>query len=124
MIDQFLAPLQKEEDDEYTEYQACFSIPGTKDYVGLVYWKAALLNYEYILVTFTKKGVLIDQQVIAGTQAKGNIIARTVAKIDEDLNIFIVGGVENTEEKEIDGTDSEALELFITESGQIQPVPH
>jgi len=119
MVDHFLLPLQKEEIDEFTEFLACFQIPKAKEFIGLVYWKARLLTYEYILATFTKKGVLIDQQVLAGTTAQPDAIARTVATMDEEWNVFIVGGVENLRDSDNDGTKSEALKLSITEKGQI-----
>jgi len=94
-------------------------IPKTKDFVGIVYWKASLMTYEYILATFTNKGVLIDQQVLAGTTAEGSAIARTVATIDEEWDIFIVGGVEILTANSNDGTNSEAMKLTITDQGQI-----
>lgn len=119
LIHEFLAPIQKDELDEFTEFIACFRIRKTKKFHAIVYWKAGLLTYEYILATFTKKGVLIDQQVLAGTKAEDKAIARTVATIDDEWGIFIVGGVELLEANQNDGTNSEAMKLTIKESGQI-----
>ncbi len=118
-VHEYIVPLQKTDVDDLTEFLACFRIPKTKEFQGIVYWKASLMTYEYILATFTNKGVLIDQQVLAGTTAEGAAIARTVATIDEEWDIFIVGGVEILTEKDNDGTKSEAMKLSITDQGQI-----
>ncbi len=118
-VQEYIAPLQKTEIDELTEFLACFQIPNAKEFVGIVYWKASLMTYEYILATFTNKGVLIDQQVLAGTTAEGAAIARTVATIDEEWDIFIVGGVEILNANTNDGTNSEAMKLTITDQGQV-----
>jgi len=122
MIVQFIEPIQGEPIDEYTEFQACFSIPKTKNFFALVYWKAGLMTYSYNLATFTKKGVLIDQQELSGTRVRNNIIARTVSTIDEEWNIFVVGGVESAENSEYDGTKSESIQFTLLDNGQIQPV--
>lgn len=119
MVHQYLEPLQKVEIDEWTEFQPCFRIPETEKFYGLVYWRAGLLTYEYILATFTKKGVLIDQQVIGGTKVSDGLIARTVATIDDEWNIYVVGGVEKADNTEFDPTKSEAMQLTVSEIGQI-----
>jgi len=119
MIRDFLEPLQKEPSDEFTEFQPCFRIPKTKDFHAIVYWKASLLTYQYLIATFTKKGVLIEHQVLSGTQVENNVIARTVATINDNWNIFIVGGVEQQESGAFSPTESEAVQLELQESGQI-----
>lgn len=122
MILDFLEPLQPKSTDEFTEYQACFAIPKTKDFHAIVYWKAELLTYSYLLATFTNKGVLIDQQELSGTRAKDNVIARTVSTIDEEWNIFVVGGIHTADKLDYDGTKSESIQFTLLDNGQIQPV--
>ena len=124
MILEFLEPIQATPSDEYTEFMACCSIPKTKGFHAIIYWKAGLLTYQYTLATFTSKGVLIDQQEIAGTKIHNDIIARTVATIDETWNIFIVGGVEYAADSTFDGTKSESIQFTLSDNGQIQPVVH
>jgi len=67
MIEQYLAPLDGQTPDEYTEYIACFRIPNTQDFHAIVYWRAELLTYEFNLATFSKKGELIARRTLAGT---------------------------------------------------------
>ena len=57
-------------DDEFTEYLPCFAIADTEQFIALVWWKATLLNYEYVLATFTGKGHLIGRQIIAQTRVE------------------------------------------------------
>ena len=49
--------MQEDElpEDEFTEYLPCFRLPEatTREYISLVYWKAALMRYDFILATYT-----------------------------------------------------------------------
>lgn len=92
IIDTFILPIENEEEDAMTEYIACFRLPMPKDYHGIVYWKASLLNYEYKLVCFDTKGNKTDAKVIAGTVYHGDEVTQSVAVIKEDLQIYIVSG--------------------------------
>ena len=92
MIEQFIVPLD-DAIDEFTEYVPCFRIPKTHQFHALVYWKGGLMNYQFFLVTFDKKGNLIQKQAIAGTQVKADSLLRTIATIEEDWTIASVVGV-------------------------------
>lgn len=106
------------ETEEIEEYLPCFRLPENKNYHGIVYWKASLLKYEYILHTFDLKGNSISRQVIASTTSDGKNIRQVVATIDPDLEIYIMGG--DTGSGDIyDPENSKAFSLEITESGQI-----
>lgn len=118
LVAHFLAPLQPEDADEFTEYIPCFKIAGTENFEAIVYWKAELLNYQYILLTFTNKGELIDQKVIAGTTVEHNTLTTSVANIDEDLIITVVSGQSATEEG-YDGNTSRSISLEILPNGAI-----
>ena len=120
MTHEFLFPLEKEDPDELTEYIPCFKIPETSPFYAIVYWKASLLTYEYILVTFNQKGQLIDKKIIAGTKAHGETLVRTVATITEDWEIFVVGGVSNAHDDDrYDPSESQSLSLELLPTGQI-----
>lgn len=57
LIAQFIHPTEEVvPDDEFTEYVPCFAINDTNEFIALVWWKAELLNYEYVLATFNPKG--------------------------------------------------------------------
>lgn len=96
-IEQFIIPLENEI-DEFTEYVPCFRIPKTHDFHAIVLWKGGLMNYQFFLMTFDKKGSLIEKKMIAGTQVKGDSLLRTVATIEEDWTISSVAGVASTKD--------------------------
>ncbi len=92
LIEEFIVPID-EGIDEFTEYIPCFRIPRTKDFHAIVLWKAGLMNYEFFMITFDKKGNLIEKKMVAGTQVKGDALLRTVTTIKEDWTIASVVGV-------------------------------
>lgn len=92
IIEQYLLPLEGIEPDPYTEFVPCFRIPETYEFHAIVYWKAALLDYQFMLVTLTKQGEVIDKKAIAGTYYDGEMLLNSVATIDEDWEIIIVSG--------------------------------
>jgi hypothetical protein len=92
LIAQFIGPLEKEPIDEYTEYVPCFAIDCDEKYIALVWWKAELLLYQYVLAIFNEKGVFIDQKMIAFTLVDGHSVKRAVCTIDEELSIHIAEG--------------------------------
>ncbi len=116
IIANFLQPIESREDDEYTEYIACFKIPKTYDFHAIVYWKAELMNYTYTLATFSKQGEFLDKRVIAGTFANGENIIQSVATIDEDWMIYILSG-QNKTDTNYDPTSSKAMELELLPDG-------
>ena len=97
MIEQFIIPIE-EEIDEFTEYVPCFRMPNTGKFHAIIFWKAGLLNYEYLLASFDRSGNLIEKKVIAGTQLKGDALLRTVATIEENGMITCVVGVASTKD--------------------------
>ncbi|MEO0777603.1 MAG: hypothetical protein AAFW73_09615 [Bacteroidota bacterium] len=120
MIHQFILPYDGEEfDDQVTEYLPCLQIPGTAGFKALIYWKAGLLQYGYHLVTFTDKGEFIDKRGIAGTKLNGDALALSVATIDEDWVIHIVGGVSSATEINYDPSNSQSFQLELLPTGEI-----
>ncbi len=119
MIEQYISPYDPVEADDATEYVPCLQIPGTSGFKALVYWKASLLNYGYVLLTFTSKGEFIDQKGIAGTKVEGDVLALSVATIDEDWVIHVVGGVSSATEINYNPSDSQSFQLELLPTGQI-----
>lgn len=120
MIDRFIAPLETEPIDELTEFIACFKIPDTGEFHAVVYWKAALLNYQYVLATFTKTGQLVDKRVIAGLVSDGKTLVTSVATIDEDWVIHIVTGHADAAAAHLyDASQSKISELELLPEGVI-----
>jgi hypothetical protein len=121
MIHDFIHPTEGDtvEDDEFTEYVPCFAIDNTERFLALVWWKAGLLTYEYVLATFTAKGQLIARRVIAYTLLTENRIRRAVATIDEEHGILIAEGESRNENDEFDPTTSKTYTLEIMDNGEI-----
>ena len=120
LISQFIHPTETvAADDDFTEYVPCFSIDNTDQFIGLVWWKAELLNYEYVLATFNDKGELIGRSVIAGTTIKDGVVTRSVAVINEEWEITVGEGTSPDGNQIIDPTTSRTRHLEILINGQI-----
>ncbi len=115
MIAQFIDAEQ----DEFTEYIACVRIPNTFDFHAIIYWKATLMSYQYVLATYTKKGILIDKAVIAGTYSDGKSLTKSVATIEEDWIIYIVSGQTAADAPTYDPSTSNAFDLELLATGEI-----
>ena len=118
MIQEFIFPLE-EDLDELTEFVPCFKILGTKNFHAIVYWRAGLMNYQYVLVTFTEKGLLIDKRVIAGTFSDGQVLTQSVATIDEDWIISIASGQSEGISTDYNAASSTAYQLELLPDGKI-----
>lgn len=120
LIVQFIHPTEaRVNDDPFTEYVPCFAIDNTKEFIALVWWKAELLNYEYVLATFTSKGELIDSQVIAQTKVEGERVYRAVASISAELEIVVAEGFSSDAADHFDPESSRTRELEILPTGEI-----
>jgi hypothetical protein len=84
--------VEEEIDDEMTEYIACCLIANSNEMHAVVYWKGALLRYEYILATYDKNGVLIARKVISGIRSDGKNVQTSVAIMDDEWMIDIMVG--------------------------------
>ncbi len=119
MIEQFILPLEEEEADDYTEFVPCMKIPETGEFHAIIYWRAGLLNYQYTLASFTKKGELIDKRIIAGTFSDGDTLTTSVVTIDEEWTIYIVSGQSSSGDKDYDAASSTAYKLELLPEGRI-----
>lgn len=119
LVEQFIHPLENVEDDEFTEYVPCFSIEGTKHFHALVYWKAGLLTYEYVLATFAPDGRVIARRVIAKTEVQEDKIHRSVATIDEDLIIFVAQSAAVAADDSFDPQSTKTFNFEILDNGEV-----
>ncbi len=119
LIQEFILPLELDEVDELTEYVACVRIPETQGFFAVIYWKAALLNYQYVLATFSKTGDLIDRKVIAGTYSDGEVLVQSVATIEEDWIIYVVSGKKPANATSYDASSSKSFNLELLATGEI-----
>ena len=96
MIADFITKYEPKEIDEFTEYVPCFQLAKRNDVITLLFWKAALLSYDYLIATYSAKtGAMIDKKVIAGTKVlDNNTVKRIVAVIGEDFSVTTAEGLE------------------------------
>lgn len=118
LIDQFILPHEEGQMDELTEFVPCFCVSNAERLIVLVYWKAGLMNYQYVMLTYTEKGQWIDRKVIGGTYSDGNTLTQSIATIDEDLIITIASG-QAKEGQELDPLTSTVYHLEILPNGNI-----
>jgi len=119
LVATFLSADHEQDQDGYTEYVACFEIPSQGHYRALVYWRAALMEYEYILTTFEQSGRRIGTKVIAGTKSNGDSILRRIATIDEEGLITVAEGVQQANDRHYDPSGSRTYQLELTSTGDI-----
>ena len=104
---------------EYDEIVPCLQLPGELEFIGIIYWKGGLLQYEYILVTLSKDGELIARRPIASTIVEDGIIKQSVASIDEDMIIHIMAGANPEGETTYDPSNSQAFNMEIMSTGDV-----
>lgn len=114
----FFADQEPDPLEEIEEFVPCFRLPQMDKYSAIVYWKAGLMKYEYILKTFDLKGKQLSKQIIASTSSDGQFIRHIVATINEDREIFLVGG-DATVDGLYDASSSIELAFEIDEDGFI-----
>lgn len=121
MIASYIGRYEIAHVDEFTEYVACFSFPkvAKQPYQAIVYWKAALLQYDYVLATYSLDGNMIDKKAIAGTKAIGDKVHHTLATIDENNVIFIAEGAA-TEGGDYDPNSTKTKRFEILKNGRIE----
>jgi len=117
-IEDYILPLEKDV-DEFTEFIPCFCLPDTNDFIAIIYWKAGLMDYQYRIVTYDKRGDVLSNEVIAGLFSNGTMLAQSLATIDHTLTIHIVSGQGKADAKTYDPTESTSKELEIFKDGVI-----
>lgn len=120
VIQEFIEPLEEEIFDDTTEVVPCFRLSGTKDFHAIVYWKAQLMSYQYIMVTFDKWGGLIDKKTIAGTFSDGFQLTQSVATINENRQIYVASGQSEADQEDYEAANSSVQRMAILEDGQIK----
>ena len=108
----------EEIEGDTTEYVPCLMLPHEDDFTAIVYWRGALMQYDYFLVTLDKKGDLIARKSIASTKVEGELIKRSVASIDNDLIIHIIAGA-SYENLDYDPEQSQAFNMEVMSTGDI-----
>jgi hypothetical protein len=120
IIREFIEPLEDEVFDDTTEVVPCFRIADIQDFYAIVYWKAELLSYQYILVTISKDREVIDKKTIAGTFSDGKQLTQSVATINENRQIYVASGQSEADQEEYEAASSSVQRMAILDDGQIK----
>ncbi len=120
LIRDFIEPLEDQVFDDLMEVVPCFRIADIKDFYAIVYWKAELMNYQYILVTISKEKELIDKKTIAGTFSDGIQLTQSVATINEKRQIYVASGQSEADQEEYEAASSSVQRMAILDDGQIK----
>ncbi len=116
----FIEPLEEEVFDDFTEALPCFRLPVDKGFHAIVYWKAKLMNYQYILATFDEWGQLIDKKTIAGTFSDGSQLTQSVATINDKWQIYIASGQSDAVSEKYVAAETSVQRMSLTEEGEIK----
>ena len=117
--DAFILPFESDEMDEFTEYIPFGRIVGTKNFHAMIYWKAGVLRYEFILATYSPEGEPLSHAIVGGLRYEEEGILHSVAVIHEDLSITIAEGLAATDESSMDPNQTQTYEMAILPSGII-----
>jgi len=119
LLDAYILPFEGDEVDEYTEYIPYGKIEGTKDYHAMIYWKAGVLKYEFILATYGLDGQPTSHAIIGGIRYEEEGTIHSVAIVNEDLRITIAEGLAEEGTKEILPEETQSYFMAIKPTGQI-----
>lgn len=115
----FISSEEEMPGEEFTEYLPCFRLPGDQEFISLVYWKASLLRHDFIIATYTKSGIPISRQVIAGTSSDGKTIVKKVATLQPDGSIDVIASQQAADDVHFDPSQTHELNYELMPNGFI-----
>ncbi len=118
----YIAEMSRVSLDELTEIIPCFKFVVNPSITGIVYWKGALMNYEYVLSTIDNEGRFVSNMVLAGTYSNGKTIITSAATIDESHIIHIVMGEQELSGSGYDPMKSKAYSVEVLPDGKIMSI--
>lgn len=119
LIETFILPIEEKLPDEFTEFVPCFKLPETGPLKVLVYWKAELLSYQYVMVIYNKKGEKLEHRVISGSFTDEQQTTQSIATLDQDFNIIIATGQMDRNATSFDPTTATTYKLKLLPDGTI-----
>ncbi len=118
LLDAYILPFEGDETDAYTEYIPYGRIADTHDFHALIYWKAGVLRYEFILATYTPEGNPLSHAIVGGIRYEEEGTIHSVAVIHEDLRIVIAEGM-SSEESDTLSPQTQTYVMAIKPGGEI-----
>lgn len=119
LIETFIFPIEENQSDEFTEFVPCFKLPQTGPLKALVYWKAELLSYQYVMVVYNKKGEKLDHKVIGGSFTDEQHTIQSIATLDQDFNIVVATGQMDRNTTSFDPATATTRKLKLLPDGTI-----
>jgi len=115
----YILPFESDEIDEYTEYVPYGQISGTQGFHAIIYWKAGVLRYEFILATYSLQGDPLSHAIVGGLRYEEEGALHSVAVIQEDLSIIIAEGIAQEDESMLDPGQTQTYQMSIQPTGMI-----
>jgi hypothetical protein len=117
--DAYILPFESDEVDEFTEYVPYGRLAGIKDYYAMIYWKAGVLRYEYILATYSLDGNPLSHAIVGGLRYEEEGVLHSVAVIHEDMSIIIAEGIAESDQTSLDPDQTQTYQMAILPTGII-----
>jgi hypothetical protein len=118
LLDEFILPFEGDETDDFTEYIPFGQIAGPRDFQAIIYWKAGVLRYEFILATYTAEGKPLYHAIVGGIRYEDEGTIHSVAVIHEDLRITIAEGMSEQDDQVV-SPETQTYQMAIRPSGEI-----
>lgn len=115
----FILPFESDEVDEFTEYIPYGRLAATRDFEAIIYWKAGVLRYEYILATYSLQGDPLSHAIVGGLRYEEEGVLHSVAVIHPDLSITIAEGMAQTDDEGMDPDQTQTYQMTILPTGII-----
>ncbi len=115
----YILPFESDEIDEFTEYIPYGRLAATRDFEAIIYWKAGVLRYEYILATYSLQGEPLSHAIVGGLRYEEEGVLHSVAVIHPDLTIIIAEGMAQTDDEGMDPDQTQTYQMTILPTGII-----
>lgn len=109
--------------DEMTEILVVARFEQEESFQALLFWKAELLTYSFILATYDHKGEVIDHEKIAGTEYDKQSVKESVAIIEDDWMIFAAEGSDQINgDLSFEAKNSRKSNFMVEKNGRITKI--
>lgn len=121
LLDRYIIPFEAAEaEDEFVEYIPYGRFASQNKFHAVVYWKASVLRYEFILATFSWEGDPLSHAIVGGIRYEDEGILHSVGVIQPDFKITIAEGLLDPDQRKTDLTQTQTYYMLISDVGGIQ----